>query len=160
LCPPASGDGARRFGEAASVTITATVRDSIEAVGDGYHASHERDPLSLQPAWIPGAIPTLVVRGDTLSQVGVKRAERREHIRTPLRVCPDRSPFFGRELRLLVKDVGQRSVQLANIVEERDTLDATQCALVEVSGLAEYQSVYRDPANVGARLGVVGIDRV
>jgi len=77
-----------------------------------------------------------VVRGDTLSQVGVKRAERREHIRAPLRMCPDRSPFLGRELRLLVKDVGQRSVQLANIMEERNTLDATQCALVEVGSFA------------------------
>jgi hypothetical protein len=142
------------------VTITPTVRDSVEAVGDGDHAGHERDPLSLQPAWIPGTIPTLVVRGDTLSQVRIKRAERREYIRTPLRMCPDRSPFLGRELRLLVKDVGQGSVKLADIMEERDSLDATQSALVEVSCLAEYESVYRDPANVGARLGVISIDRV
>ncbi|HMH25754.1 MAG TPA: hypothetical protein VK542_04110 [Gemmatimonadaceae bacterium] len=77
------------------MTITPTVRDGVEAVGDGDDPGRQRDPLPLQATRIARTIPALVMRGNTFSQVGVKRAERGENFRAPLRVCPDRAPFLG-----------------------------------------------------------------
>ena len=52
------------------------------------------------------------------------------------------------------------SWSFADVVEERDALDAVQSALVQAGGLAEYEGVGCDAADVGARDGVVGVDRV
>jgi len=59
-----------------------------------------------------------------------------------------------------VEDIRQRPVELADVVEERDTLDAVQRALVQTAFFAEYQRVGGDPADVRARNGVVGVDGI
>jgi hypothetical protein len=41
-----------------------------------------------------------------------------------LRVCHHGAAFFGGKLRLLVEDIGQGPVELADVVKKCDALDA------------------------------------
>lgn len=66
------GDRADCFLEAARVTVATPVGDGVEAVGDGDDARLNRDAPGFEAAWIAAAIPSLVVRGDSLCQVRIE----------------------------------------------------------------------------------------
>ena len=95
-----------------------------------------------------------------LGRSGKERRQRSQDLGAALRVRHHGAALLGGELRLLVEDVGERPVELADVVEERDSLDAAQSALVQTGGFAEYQCVGRDAADVRAGDGVVGVDGV
>ena len=71
-----------------------------------------------------------------------------------------RAALLGRELRRIVEDVGERLVELADIVKKRDTLDAAERSLVEPGRFAEYERIGRDPAHVRAGNRIIGVDCV
>jgi hypothetical protein len=45
------------------------------------------------------------------------------------------SPLFGCQLGWIVKDVGERFVELPDVVEETDAFDAMQSTVVEAGGI-------------------------
>ena len=63
-----------------------------------------------------------------------------------------------RELCVVVNDVEERFVNLADVVKERDTLDVPLLAGAEVCRLGEYQRITSDTPDVFASLTVVRID--
>ena len=67
----------------------------------------------------------------------------------------------GRERVVVVDDVEERLVDLADVVKERDALDA-RCtrARRELGGVGEDERVGGDAAHVRAGLGVVRVDGV
>jgi len=71
---------------------------------------------------------------------------------------PDGVAFRRRQVRVVVNDVEERFVDLANIVEERDSLDVSERPLVDIGGLGENERITSDAADVSAGLCVVGID--
>lgn len=51
-------------------------------------------------------------------------------------------------------------MQLADVVEERDSLDSVERALVESGCFAEDERIRRDTPDVGAGFTIIGADRV
>jgi hypothetical protein len=107
--------------------------------------------------WIPGSIPPLVVGGDSLAEIRVKRGEWSKNLCSSLRVSSHGPPFLRCELGLVVKDVRESFVELADIVEQRDPLDTALGSLIEPRGVAEYEGIRRDTPDVGASYGVVRV---
>lgn len=101
-----------------------------------------------------------MVSGDSLAKVRIKGAERCENFGSTYGMCSHSPPLFGRELRRVVKDVRESLVELADVVEQCDPLDAVEGSLIEPGGVAENERKARDPTHVGASYGVVGIDGV
>src|SRR6185369_12379969 len=75
-------------------------------------------------------------------------------------MCSHSAPLLWRELRRVVKDVRESLVELADVVEQRDPLDAVERSLIEPGGIAKNERIARDPTHVGACYGVVGIDGI
>ena len=59
-----------------------------------------------------------------------------------------------------MKNVGERAVQFADVVEQCDSFNAAQCMLVEAGGVAENQGVGRDTTHVFACILVIGINGI
>jgi len=132
--------------------------DGVESVGDGHDARRKRDLPSLQAAWIPRAVPAFVVCEDGPLQLRVEASERLQHVGATARVR-GHSPALGRREALdVVNDVEQRFVDLADVVEERDTGDAATMVFRESGLVGEDERVLGDAANVDAGIGIVGID--
>ena len=72
----------------------------------------------------------------------------------------DGAPLRGGERVLVVDDVEERLVDLADVVEERDALDALALVLGEVGRVGEDERVGGDAAHVRAGFRVVGVDGV
>jgi hypothetical protein len=72
---------------------------------------------------------------------------------------PDGFALVRREPRIVVDDVEQRRIDLADIVEQRDPLDVSQLALAQICGICEDERVTRDAPDMRTRVSVVGIDR-
>ena len=72
----------------------------------------------------------------------------------------DRPPLGRGEPGVVVHDVEQRLVDLADVVKERHPLDRALRMLVEVGGVGDDQRVGRHPAHVHAGVGIVGLDGV
>ena len=72
----------------------------------------------------------------------------------------DGASLGGRQLRVVVDDVEERLVNLADVVEEGDALERAQLVLIETGGVAEDQRIAGDPPDVLSRFVVVGLDRV
>src|SRR5688572_14525818 len=137
LRPASFGDRPRSFLEALRMTVPAPVDDCIEAVGDCDNPRLERDFFPLQAERISGSIPALVVRGDAFPQLRIKSDERLEDLRAALGMGHHRQLVFGAQLPDVVADVRQGLVELADVVEERDALDAAEHPVVEIGGLGE-----------------------
>src|SRR4051812_9963452 len=75
-------------------------------------------------------------------------------------MCHHGAALLRRKLRRIVEDVSERLVELADVVKERNSLDAPEHPLVVSSGFAEYQRVGGDTADVGAGDGIVSVDRI
>jgi hypothetical protein len=61
---------------------------------------------------------------------------------------------------MVVHDVEQRFVDLADVVEECNALDGVTAALVETSGFGDNESVGRNAAHVLTRVSVVGFNGI
>ncbi|MEA2762282.1 MAG: hypothetical protein QOD47_1566 [Gemmatimonadaceae bacterium] len=127
---------AHRFSKAASVAVASTVRDRVEAVGDGYHAGDQWNSPSFESAGISLPIPAFVVGGHSLGQVWKECLQRSENFGAALRVRHHGPALLGGELRFLVKNIRQRAVKLADIVEKSDALNAAERTLVQTGFLS------------------------
>jgi len=67
--------------------------------------------------------------------------------------------FLRRQGRVVVNDVEQRLVDLADVMEEGDALDVPEGALAQVGGVGEDERITSDAADVRAGFSVVGVDR-
>ena len=130
------------------MTVAPPMGDRIEAVGDRNDSGRERDSLALQATRIAGPIPALVVGGDSLAQIRVERGERSKNLGPALRVGSHGPPLLWCELGLVVKDVGESLVELTDIVEQRDALDAAAHALIEFRGFGQQERISRDATHV------------
>ena len=117
-------DRAYRFAEAASMAVAAAVGDRVEGIGDRDDARHQRNSLPLESSRISCAVPSFVVRGHSLGEVRKKSLERSKYLGATLGVCHHGAALLRRQLRGFVENVGERSVELPDVVEECDTLDA------------------------------------
>ena len=130
----------------------------MSAIGDD--ARRERNAASLEPARIALPVPALVVREHAVGEIGIEAMQRLEHVGARGGVRGDGSTIGGGELLVVVDDVEERFVDLSDVVEERDALDALALVLRELGGVAEDERIGRDAPDVGAGLGIVGVDGV
>jgi len=143
-----------------STAVRSPVRDRVEGVGDRDDACGEWDAPSFQATRISLAVPTLVVSQHAVGQIGIEDAERFEHAGANTRVLRD-GTTLGRTQRVrLANDVFDCLVDLADVVEERDALDALAFMVGEIGRVGKDEGVRGDASDVCARIGVVGVDRV
>lgn len=76
------------------------------------------------------------------------------------RMSLDLAALGSGELGGFIDDVMERSIDLANVVKERDALDAMLSSLVEVCRFGDYQRVLRNAPHVRAGRRVIRVDRV
>jgi hypothetical protein len=113
-----------------------------------------------QPARIPCAVPALVVGEDAVAQVGIEQGEGRDDVGAELRMGGDLPALLGGERMAVVRDVEQRLVHLADVVEQRHALDARPVALGEAARIGEDERDRGDAADVRPSGRVVRVDRV
>lgn len=141
--------------------VPATMRDGVERVGDGDDARLDGNVFGNELARVPRSIPALVVREHTVGQVGIEEGQRLEDLGASLRVRRDQTALLRRHLGVvIVHDIEERFVNLPNIVEERDALDAPDGGLIEPRGTRECHAIDSDASHVRSRHGVVRIDGV
>jgi len=109
-------DVARDFDRPA-LSVAAMECDGVEGVGDRHDAGGQRDSFALELTGIARAIPPLVVMEHAASELGIEAVEWREDVSAPLWVGEDRAPFGVRQLTVVVNDVEQRFVDLADVVK-------------------------------------------
>jgi hypothetical protein len=76
-----------------------------------------------------------VVRKHAFGEIRVEGRYWREHFGATTRVGDDRTSLGRREMRLLMNDVEECLVNLADVVKEGDTLDPLPLVFVELSGI-------------------------
>jgi len=157
---PSLDDGVDGGVEAARRTITSLVRYGVEAVGNCDDPRFEGNSAPFEPSRITLAVPALVVRDYASRQVGIKRCEWLQYFGSALGVGHYGAPLLRCELRGLVKNVGEGTVQFSDIVKERDTLDTVQPMLIQAGCLAEDERIAGDASHVRAGFGVVCINRI
>ena len=156
----AGRDHIRGIAGATTFAISTAMRDGIEGVGERDDPRRQRYALAAQPPRISGAVPALVMRDHTFRELGIERGERSEYLGAALGMRGDCLTLGGREIGVLVNDVEQRLVDLADVVKERDALDVLFLVIIEMRGVGEDEGVGGDTTNVGASFGVVCVDRV
>ena len=138
----------------------ATVGDDVEGVDDRNDSGGEGNRFATKSARVATAVPPLVMGENADRELGIEWRERREDRGAAARMGRDR-PSLGRgEPAVVVNDVEERFVDLADVVEERDALDAAKDVVPETSGIAEDQRIARDLTDMLAGFVVVGFDRV
>ena len=142
----------------AAVTVLPPVSDGVEGVGDGDDACGERDTATLEPTRISRAIPTLVMRENTLLHVGIEAGQGLQHVGAATWVSGDGTAFGGSEALHVVDDVEQRFMDLADVVEERNASDAAFGVPGESRCVGEDERVLGDSADVHAGVGIIGVD--
>ena len=140
--------------------VAPSMGDRVVRVGDAHDPGLDRNRVATEPRGIPGSVPALVMTEHTGAEIRIKARHRLEDLGAALRMGGDQLPFRGRELMIVVNDVIDRRVDLANVVEKRDALDASATRFVEFGGTREDQRVSRNAPDVSTRLVVVGVDRV
>jgi hypothetical protein len=154
------GDCLGSFSETARVTVATPMSDRVEGIGDTHNSRCQRYPLAFQAAGVAVTVPPLVVRRDTLPEVGIKGIQGRENLGATLRMRSNRASLFRSELGFVVKDVSECFVQLADVVEQRDSLDAVEHPVVELRSAPKYERVLRNAADMCAGNGVVCLNRI
>jgi hypothetical protein len=149
-----------RATDAAAAMIAAAVRDGVEGVGDGDDARREGDALAAQSTWIAAAVPPLMVREHAGGELRVEGVERLEHLGSAGRMRGDGAALARGEASILVHDVEQGLVYLADVMKQRNTFDGPTLPLVETGGLGDDQGIRRHAADMHAGLRVVRFDRI
>ena len=132
----------------------------IESVRDRHDARRERNTLSLEMTWISLTVPSFVMTEDSVREVRIERGQRLQYMRTAPRVRHYCLPLVGSESAALVDDVGESAVDFANVVKQRDPLDAVLHSFVQVGRVREQEGVLRNATHMGARCRVVRIDGI
>ena len=145
---------------AAAASIASIVRDGVEGVGEGHDASREWYGMAAEAIGISGAVPSFVVTEHAFLQLGVEGRQRSENGGAASGMRRDGASLGGREMGVFVDDVEQRLVNLADVMKERDAFHDPSFVLVELRGVREDEGVCGDASDVGASVGVVGVDGV
>ena len=74
---------------------------------------------------------------DAVGQIGIEQRERLDDAGAELRMGRDLQPLLGGEGVVVVRDVEQRLVHLADVVKQRHALDARPLALGEAARVGE-----------------------
>jgi hypothetical protein len=156
----AGGDYRRRLAYPAPIAITSTVGDGVKGVGEGNDARGEWNLRAAKAAWISRSIPPFVVREDAVGEIGVEWRQRGEHLGATCGMGGDLTSLGVGEFRALVDDVEQCFVNLADIVEESDALDAAALVIVQLGGVGEDERVCGDTADVRTGSRIVGVDGI
>jgi len=91
-------DRAHRFAEAAGVAVAASVSYRVEAVGDRDDPRRQRNSPAPRSSGISCAVPSLVVRRDTLPEIRIELRQRRQDLGAALRVRHHCAALLGSEL--------------------------------------------------------------
>ena len=156
----AGSDDVRGSARVPGVPVTTTVRDGVKGIGECDDAGGERNAPTLQPPRIPVAVPVLVMREHTRGKLWIEGHEWRQHLRAARGVGRDGLPLARRQVSVVVNDVEQRFVNLADVVKERDALDGASLVVVELRGLGECNGIGGNTTHVGAGLRVVRVDGI
>jgi len=154
------GDHVKRRFHAAPFPVASTVRDGVERIGDRDDPRFDRDSGPAKAARVPVTVPTLVVGENSFGELWIKRFDRGEHVGTTARVRIDLATLRRGELRRLVHDIEQGSVDLPDVVKERDTFYGATRTLVEASGVGNDQGIGSHAANVHPSLLIVCLDGI
>jgi hypothetical protein len=160
LRAPPGGDHVKRRFHAAAFPVSSTVRDGVERIGDRDDPRFERNSGPAKATRVPATVPTLVVGENSFGELWIKRFDRSEHVGATTRVSIDLAALRRCELRWLVQDIEQRSVDLPDVVKERDTLDGATRTLVEASGVGNDQRIGSYAPNVHSGLLIVCLDGI
>ena len=154
------GDHVKRRFHSAPFPVPSTMRDGVERIGDRDEPRFERNSRSAKATRVAATVPTLVVGENSFGELRIKRFDRGEHLGATARVSIDLAALRRGELRRLVDDIEQRSVDLPDVVKERDTLDRATRTLVEASGVGNDQRIGSHAPNVHPGLLIVCLDGI
>ena len=154
------GDNIRGRRRTASISVAAIVSHRIERVSQRNDACRQGDFETPQPLWISGAIPPFVMAEHPFSEVGIERLKWRKYVRAALWMGEDSASLSSGEMAVLVNDVEERFVDLADVMEQRHSLDDFLFMFVEVGGLREDERIRGNASNVRACFGVVRVDGI
>lgn len=160
LRPASGGDHVSAGASATSFPIPTAMRHGIEGIGERHDTCGVRDFDAAQSARVSGAIPALMMREYAPREIRIEGSERREHLCTTLRMRRDCLALSGREIGVLVNDVEERFVDLADVVEQGHALDILPFVFVQLRGVGEDERVRCNTSDVGARFGIIRVDRV
>jgi len=136
------------------------VRDSVEGVGNRHHPRCHRNHFPTKLSRVTSAIPAFVVTENALWKIRVKSCKRAQDIRSALWVFPDGLTLCRSESRVLPDDIRQGTVELSDIVKQRDPLDTSAHSLIQVCCAGKNQRILRDTSYVRSRFRAVRVDRV
>ena len=160
LSSASRSDDVGRLRDTATAAIAPIVSDRVEGIGEHNDSRRKRNAIAADSFGISGAVPSFMMREDTLLEIGIEWRERRKDFGAALRMSEDGSPLFRTEMCLLVGDVEEGLVNLSDVVKERDVLDDFSHMLVEVHRVGEYEGVGGDAAHMSAGVGIVGVDGI
>lgn len=160
LCSSPRRDDTSRRIRAAPPAITPAVRHCVEGVGDGYDARRQRYFGSVKLVGIALSIPAFVVGKHALCQVWIEGSDGSENVCTALWMRRNLSSLGRSECRLLVDDIEKRLMDLSDVMKQSDALDDFHLVLGKIRRVGEDQCVRGNSSHMGARLCIVGVDRV
>ncbi len=160
LRAPSAGNDLGRRARRKSTLIAPSKAQDVEGIGNGDDPCRERNLVAGQATGVSASVPTLMVREDAVSEIGIEVRDRVENFGSAPRVGLDGAPLFVTEIAPFVNDVEECLMDLAYVVEEGDLLDHSKGVWIDCGFLGEHDGVRRDATDVGAGIGVVGVDRV
>ena len=160
LRTPSIRDNPHRRFECSRVTVRPRLRYRIERIGDRNDARFDRDHFALQFSRIARAIPSLVVRENSLGQIRIERGQRLENVCAFARMRHHGVTLAAGEPLRVVHDIRDRSVDLADVVKEGDALHTALLALVQIGCTRERERIVGHAPDMSASLGVIRVDCV
>ena len=136
------------------------MRDSVERIGDHNDAGSERYPLPLETPGISFAVPPFVMTEHSFGEISIETRQGLEDTSPDPRMSLDLPTLGGSEVAGLIDDIVERSIDLANVVKERNAFHAVLRALVQVSGFGNDQRIFGDAPDVRACRRIVRVDCV
>src|SRR5919109_550139 len=121
LTPRTFGDRSPRLGERRRRPVGPIGRDRIQGVGNREDTCRHRDLLALQPVWVAGPVPALVVIPNNFGSP-LEEWDPAEDLRADQRVPAHQRPLLLAQRLGLVQDP-VRNRHLAHIVQEEAELD-------------------------------------
>ena len=140
--------------------VSARVRDGVIGIDNAHDARAERNLRSREAARITTSIPTFMMAQHPFPKVGIEPGKWFEHFSAPLRMRGDELPFTRGELATFPNDIEQCGMNFSNVVEQRDTFDATAFVLIEVGRPGENQRIGRHATQVRTCFMIIRVDRI
>ena len=148
--------GAREL-DALRLLVGAPAHDDLERVGRGDDVRLDRDRVTGELLGVAGAVEALVVRPHDRHEVA-QRLDRREDRPTDRGVGAHDHPLVGAQRAGLVQD-RVRHADLADVVQQRTELDATQLVRRKPHLVRDRPRERGDPRGVAAGVWIARVDR-